>query len=140
MAALRARTDPYPEPLAIALMRSFGWEAEFALQTAGTAARRRDLAYVTGCLYRSIACMTQALFAANRAYLVNEKGAVGRVEALDSRPDGFARRAGAFLARIGETAEEIEGSLAAASELQRETHRVLVEAGAYEDGASSEKQ
>jgi predicted nucleotidyltransferase len=140
MATLRSRTDPYPEPLAIALMRSFGWEAEFALQTAGTAARRRDLAYVTGCLYRSISCMVQALFAANRTYLVNEKGAVGRVEDLDSHPDAFAARLGTLLAVIGSTAEEIEGALAAAFELQRETHRILAGAGAFEEPVSSEKQ
>ena len=76
LADLRAMTDPYPEPLAEALVARFGWEVGFALDTAGSAARRGDAAYVTGCVYRAVACLTQVLFARERRYLTNEKEAV----------------------------------------------------------------
>lgn len=125
MVRLRDRTDPYPEPLADALMRTFGWEAKFALETAGTAAKRGDAAYVTGCLFRSVACMVQAIFAANRVYLVNEKGAVARVEGLTHRPERFAERVADLLSGAGLPPERLESALDAAFELQRETQSLL---------------
>lgn len=76
LADLRALTDPYPEPLAEALISRFGWEVDFALDTAESAAGRGDTAYVTGCVYRAVACLTQVLFARERRYLTNEKGSV----------------------------------------------------------------
>ncbi|HEX5928040.1 MAG TPA: nucleotidyltransferase domain-containing protein [Solirubrobacterales bacterium] len=133
MARLRERTDPYPEQLAGALVRTFGWEAKFALETAATAAKRGDVAYVTGCLYRSVACMVQALFAANRTYLVNEKGAVGRVGDLARHPQRFAQRVAELLARPGDSAEALQSALDAALELQVETQSML-------EGASAAKQ
>jgi len=125
MARLRERTDPYPEALAAALMRTFGWEASFALETAATAAKRGDVAYVAGCLYRSVACMVQAIFAANRTYLVNEKGAVARVEGLARRPDRFGERVADLLSGAGLPPEKLESALEAALELQRETQSLL---------------
>ena len=127
LADLRRRTDPYPEPLADALMRSFGWESQFSLQTAHAAARRGDVTYVCGCLFRAVACMAQALFAANRSYLLNEKGAVAAVDRLPRRPDSFSTRVAAALCHIGETDFELQEALAQVSELQRETAAILVE-------------
>jgi predicted nucleotidyltransferase len=125
MARLRERTDPYPEALADAVIKAFGWEARFALDTAATAAKRADVAYVSGCLYRSVACLVQALFAANRTYLVNEKGSVGRVDGLARRPERFAERAADLLARPGDSAESLRGALDAALELQEEAQSLL---------------
>jgi len=129
VAALRQRTDPYPEILAGAVMRSFGWEAEFALRTAGTSAKRGDVAYVTGCLYRSIACMVQALFAANRTYLLNEKAAVRRVEDLERHPDAFAARAEMLLGALGESSAGLLEALDDADRLREETQSVLEASG-----------
>lgn len=125
MARLRRRTDPYPEALAAALTRTFGWEAKFSLETAATAAKRGDVAYVAGCLYRSVACMVQTIFAANRTYLVNEKGAVARVEGLARRPDRFGERVADLLSGAGLPPEKLESALEAALELQRETQSLL---------------
>lgn len=142
MARLRARTDPYPERLADAAMRTFGWEAGFALDTAGTAARRGDVAYVTGCLFRSVACMVQAIFAANRTYLTNEKGAVARVDRLARRPERFAERVAEILGDANASPQALESALAAASELQRETQSALEASGLLteQEAGSSEKQ
>jgi predicted nucleotidyltransferase len=140
MARLRARTDPYPEALADALMRSFGWEVGFALETAAGAADRGDVAYVTGCLYRAVACMVQALFAADRTYLINEKGAVARVDGLARRPERFAERTAQLLGSTGTSPEGLRSALDAAAELQRETRSVLEESGLTPAAGSSEKQ
>ncbi len=129
MARLRERTDPYPEKLANAAMRTFGWESRFALETAATAAKRGDVAYVSGCLFRAVACMVQALFAANRTYLVNEKGAVGRVEGLARHPQRFAERTAALLGCPGTSAEDLQDALEAALALQEETRSVLEASG-----------
>jgi len=75
---------------------------------------------VTGCLYRSLAGQVQALFAANRAYLVNEKGALARAETLPECPPDFRARAEGALAAIGREPAELDRALAAMRELERE--------------------
>ena len=99
LAEMRSLTEPYPTALAKALVAQFGWESGFALETARTAASRGDIGYVTGCAFRSVACLTQVLFASARRYLVNEKGSVAEASRLPDTPPGF--RAG------------VEGALAA---------------------------
>jgi hypothetical protein len=90
--ALRRRCDPYPPTLGEALIRTFFWEARFALENAAHGRAREDPAYVAGCAFRAVACLCQTLFAYNRAYLLNEKGAVAGVERLADRPADFALR------------------------------------------------
>jgi hypothetical protein len=92
LAPLRRRCDPYPAALGEALIRAFFWEARFALENAGHGRGNRDPAYAAGCAFRSVACLCQTLFALNRAYLLNEKGAVAGVERLALKPADFAVR------------------------------------------------
>ena len=92
LAPLRRRCDPYPAALGEALIRAFFWEARFALENAGHGRGNKDPAYVAGCVFRSVACLCQTLFALNRAYLLNEKGAVAGVERLALKPADFAVR------------------------------------------------
>ncbi|MBS0518513.1 MAG: nucleotidyltransferase domain-containing protein [Proteobacteria bacterium] len=89
---LRRKCAPYPEALGEALIRTFFWEARFALENAGHGRGRDDPSYVAGCAFRSIACLCQTLFALNRTYLLNEKGAVAGVERLALKPVDFRRR------------------------------------------------
>src|SRR4029077_129025 len=99
-----------------ALIRSFFWEARFALENAAHGRGRDDPAYVAGCGFRAVACLFQTLFALNGTYLLNEKGAVQGVEKLARHPADFARRVGqaigagaaglpALLALVDETAD-----------------------------------
>ena len=92
LAALKRQCRPYPPALAEALIRTFFWEARFALENADHGRARQDPAYVAGCAFRSVACLCQSLFAHNRAWLLNEKGAVQGVERLAIKPANFARR------------------------------------------------
>jgi hypothetical protein len=92
LSPLRRCCDPYPLALAEALVRTFFWEARFALENAAHGQGREDTAYVAGCAFRAVACLCQTLFAHNRRYLLNEKGAVAGVERLAVRPADFAVR------------------------------------------------
>ena len=112
LAALRALTDPYPEPLAHAIIRSFGWEAGFALDTAGSAARRGDAAYVCGCAFRAVACLTQVLFAAERRYLANEKGSVAVADRFPGAPAEYAKRVTAAIASLAGRPDDLVAALA----------------------------
>jgi hypothetical protein len=76
LARLRAMTTPYPEALREALIRRFQWEILFSIENARTAVPKGDETYIAGCGFRSLACAAQALFAVNRRYLINEKGAL----------------------------------------------------------------
>jgi hypothetical protein len=92
MAPLKRQCDPYPPALAEALIRTFFFEAKFALENAAHGRGRDDPAYVAGCAFRCVACLCQALFALNRVYLLNEKGASAGVERLAVKPRDFAAR------------------------------------------------
>ncbi len=94
LAGLKRLCDPYPPALGDALVRSFLWEARFALENAAHGRGRDDPAYVAGCAFRAVACLCQTLFARNGVYLLNEKGAVQAVEKLARRPANFAARVG----------------------------------------------
>jgi len=116
LVGLKRRCEPYPPALAEALIRSFFWEARFALENAAHGRGKDDPTYVAGCGFRAVACLCQSLFALNGVYLLNEKGAVAGVERLSRRPADFAHRVGqgigagaaglaALLALVDETAD-----------------------------------
>lgn len=94
LSPLKRRCDPYPPALAEALIRTFLWEAKFAIENALHGRGRDDPAYVAGCGFRSVACLCQCLFALNSAWLLNEKGAAQAAEKLPRRPADFAARVG----------------------------------------------
>jgi hypothetical protein len=98
MAPLKRLCTPYPPALGDELIRRFFWEARFALENAAHGRGRGDPNYVAGCAFRSVACLCQALFARNKTWLLNEKGAVAGVERLSVKPADFAGRVSRALA------------------------------------------
>jgi hypothetical protein len=76
IAKLKALTSPFPEPLREALIRRFQWEVLFSIENGEIAVPRGDLTHIAGCTYRALCCICQVLFALNRRYLINEKGAL----------------------------------------------------------------
>lgn len=101
LAALQARTMPYPPMLAAALRKGFEWEASFALANARKSLDRGDVSYLAGCVFRAVACLCQTLFALNGVYLLNEKDAVAAVDGFARRPSGFVDRVAALYADLG---------------------------------------
>ncbi|GAB1540744.1 hypothetical protein NUACC21_34130 [Scytonema sp. NUACC21] len=57
LAALKAKTTPYPIQLQQATVNTFAWEISFSLSVAQKAVARGDVAYAAGCCFRSVACM-----------------------------------------------------------------------------------
>jgi predicted nucleotidyltransferase len=110
-----ARTSPYPPALRAAIVRRHLWEAGFATTTAAGAARRGDLVYVSGCLFRAVACLVQVLFAVNGRWFVNEKGSVAEAAELSRTPPGFAADVEAALSGL----RPDPGTLTAALERMR---------------------
>jgi predicted nucleotidyltransferase len=101
LAALQARTTPYPPELAAALRKRFEWEAAFALANARKSLDRGDVSYLAGCVFRAVACLCQTLFAVNGVYLLNEKGAVATADGFTRRPSDFADRIATIYADLG---------------------------------------
>jgi hypothetical protein len=73
---LKALTSPYPEKLQAALVKTFLWEVLFSIENGEIAASRGEQTHIAGCVYRALCCIGQVLFALNRRYLINEKGAL----------------------------------------------------------------
>lgn len=90
--ALRASIDPYPEALRTAVADRFLFEARFSALLLRKLAGRDEVAQSAGLAYRCAMCMVHALFALNRRYLVNEKGAVSVAAGFAHVPPGFAAR------------------------------------------------
>lgn len=128
---LKAQTDPYPPALQRTVMERFIWEARFSLDTARKSADRGDAEYVAGCCFRTAACLMQTLFAINRRYLLNEKGAVARAATLPLCPPRLEERVqGAFHRLHGAT----QALIAALDDLES----VVVDVEGLADGARAQ--
>jgi hypothetical protein len=101
IARLKAMTIPYPKELREALTRRFQWEILFSIENAQTAVPRGDQTYIAGCAFRSLACAAQVLFAVNRRYLINEKGALTAAARLPLTVDDLAERVKSVWRAIG---------------------------------------
>lgn len=111
LAVLKARIIPYPPRLKQAMIAAL-WEAGFSLDNARKPAARGDTFHVAGFLYRAAAVMTQALFALNERYCINEKGASSLVDTFPIHPPSFNAEVAAVLGNIGSTAAELQASVA----------------------------
>lgn len=103
IAALKAAASPYPDELRSALIRTFLWEVSFSIENAQLALPRRDRTYIAGCCYRALGCVGQVLFALNRRYLINEKGALIEAAGFPDTVDGLAERADTVWEALGKS-------------------------------------
>jgi len=124
LAALRAQTLVYPEPLRTALMAAT-WESGFLMDAAAKGAKREDVLYVTLCLSRAFGVLAQALYAHDRRWCLNEKGALAVAETLPGAPAGFGVRVRKLLGAPGQTADSLVATVARAAELVTQTVEAL---------------
>ncbi len=89
---IKSRISTYPDALQKAIIDKFLWEIEFSLDNAVKGVDKSDVSYVAGHLFRAVSCLTQVIFALNRQYLINEKGAVHFCAQLDMCPEQFDER------------------------------------------------
>ncbi len=125
LAGLKAQTAPFPDALAKAVVDLFLWEVAFSIENGETAVRRGDQTQVAGCAYRALACIGQVLFALNRRYLINEKGALQEAAGFPRTLGGLTDRVAAIWSAVG--ARQYQGAVAGLRGLDREL-RVLVRA------------
>ena len=103
IAGLKAATAPYPDQLRTALVKTFLWEVSFSIENAQLTIPRRDRTDIAGCVYRTLGCVGQVLFAINRRYLINEKGALHEAARLPETVEGLADRTAAIWAALGKS-------------------------------------
>lgn len=120
-ARLQALTTPYPEALMKSILQRAVWEAGFALETSHKAIGRGDVFYVSGCFFRSVAMMVQALFALNARYCINEKRSVPLVADFPVAPARFSAIVTEVLASLGADASHLRPRLHALEKLVAET-------------------
>ena len=120
LAALKAKTTPYPAKLKQATIDKCAWEISVSLLVAQKAVARGDVVYAAGCCFRSVACMNQVLFALNETYLLNEKGAVALANGFTLCPPDYQRRVESVFALLGADAESIRGAIAILDKIERE--------------------
>ena len=118
LAQLKATALPYPEKLREALIRRFHWEILFSIENAHTAVPRGDQSYIAGCAFRSLASAAQVVFALNRLYLVNEKGALVAAARLPLTVGNLADRVRSVWQAIGLRA--FDGALGELMSIERE--------------------
>jgi predicted nucleotidyltransferase len=114
---LKTAVSTYPPKLKRTLVEKYLWEAGFSLEIARKPAARGNASYGSGCLFRGVACMVQALFAVNERWFLNEKGSVGAVDSMRANPGGFSEAASRLLGCPGQDAEALAGSVSRCKEL-----------------------
>ncbi|WP_411293112.1 nucleotidyltransferase domain-containing protein [Streptomyces sp. CBMA123] len=124
LAALQAETADYPEPLREALTAG-AWEAEFLVGVAVKGAARGDVLYVSLCLSRAVGVLVQALYARDRRWCLNEKGALAVAAQLPGVSHDFRARVHALLGAAGETPEALTATVERARALVGEVRAVL---------------
>jgi predicted nucleotidyltransferase len=111
VAALKEWITPYPPLLKHALIRTYLWQADFALRVARKATGRSDVFYVAGCLFQCVACLIQVLYALNERFFVNEKGAVVEIDSFALRPAEWKEVAQSVLSAPGTTPDTLGFSI-----------------------------
>jgi Nucleotidyltransferase domain/Domain of unknown function (DUF4037) len=101
IAELKASTSPYPDKLREALLREFIWEVLFSIENGEKAVARGDQTHIAGCAYRALSCVGQVLFALNRRYLINEKGALSEAAEFPCTVPRLLNRIASVWAAIG---------------------------------------
>lgn len=131
LAALKARTDPYPAALRQATLAKFGWEVNFSLSVARKATARGDASYVAGCCFRAVACLMQTLFALNGQYLMNEKGAVALASTFPLTIPNLAQRINSAFAALSAEPAALDHAVATLESIAKE-YELLVNASVTE--------
>jgi len=124
IAHLKGTTVPFPEKLKIALINKFLWEASFSIEAARKGIVKQDLSYVSGCLFRSISCVNQVLFALNECYWMNEKGALNIADSFPIGPKDFKNRVNQVFSLLSNESEKTLQGLSILQDIVTETDKL----------------
>jgi predicted nucleotidyltransferase len=121
LARLKAIVAEYPEKMRDALVRKHLFDSAFHIEIATKPAARADIMYVSNCLATATGFMALVLYALNRRFYLNEKGAFLESAGFQIRPPHFHERVANILGGIGADVS----TLAASVDAMREAHRAL---------------
>ncbi|HSL41933.1 MAG TPA: nucleotidyltransferase domain-containing protein [Anaerolineales bacterium] len=119
---LKQKTTPYPESLQKGLVQKFAWEIDFSLAVAQKSVERADVAYAAGCCFRGVMCMLQVLFALNKQYWLNEKGAVALADTFVIKPTRLRARIEEAFQFLDANPQSIQKSIHILEELSKDIH------------------
>ncbi|MBO9131494.1 nucleotidyltransferase domain-containing protein [Bacillus sp. 165] len=122
---LKSKTVPYPLLLQEAVIAKFLWEARFSLENAKKGIPIFDISYISGCLFRSVSCLTQVLFALNKCYFINEKGAVQLASNFENTPPRFQERILMSFETLSDEAEGLYSSINIIENVTQEVEHML---------------
>ena len=125
IAGLKANVVPYPESLQKALMQKFAWEIDFSIRIAKKGVERSDVAYVAGSCFRSLMCMLQVLFAINKTYWLNEKGAAALAETFAQKPANLPSRINEIFHLLEANPSSLQEAIAILEELSRDVDELM---------------
>lgn len=122
IAAIKEQVAVYPPLLKEKAIATNLWLAEFSLVHAAGYAERGDVYAVSGALSRTAAFLTQALFALNETYFMNDKTAMAEIAAgfhaaFPLVPPGYVQDLSSILAHLGETPADLISSTRAMHDL-----------------------
>ena len=120
VAQLKSLVHEYPERFRTAAVTKHLFDAEFEISIAAKPAARADVMYVAGCLFRGAGFMTLALYALNRKFFMNEKGAFAESRGFAIKPARFHDTVARVLGRVGTTPAELSKSVVSFQSLAAE--------------------
>jgi len=111
IAELKSLVREYPEKFRAAAVTKHMFDAEFESSIAAKPAARGDVMYVAGCLFRAAGFMTLVLYALNREFFLNEKGAFAESRRFAIKPARFHDSVAKILGNVGHTPAELSASV-----------------------------
>jgi predicted nucleotidyltransferase len=124
LAELKSLVREYPEKFRIAAASKHQFDAEFEISIAAKPAARADVMYVAGCLFRAAGFMTLVLYALNRRFFLNEKGALAESRGFAIKPARFHDIVASVLGSVGISAAELSASVVSFQSLAAELRRL----------------
>ena len=130
IAELKSLVREYPEKFRTAAVTKHLFDAEFEISIAAKPAERADVMYVAGCLFRAAGFMTIVLYALNRRFFLNEKGAIAESRQFAIKPARFHDTVASVLGNVGATPAELAASVIRFQSLAAEMRQLATSEGA----------
>jgi predicted nucleotidyltransferase len=130
IAELKSLVREYPEKFRNAAFRKHLIDAEFEISICAKPVKRADVMYVSGCLFRAAGFMTLVLYALNRRFFLNEKGAIAESRQFPIKPARFHDTVASVLGNVGTTPAELAASVVSFQSLAAELRQLATSEGA----------
>ncbi len=130
IAELKSMVREYPEKFRTAAVTKHLFDAEFEISICAKPVERADVMYVAGCLFRAAGFMTIVLYALNRRFFLNEKGAGAESRQFAIKPARFHDTVASVLGNVGTTTAELAASVAGFQRLAAELRQLAANEGA----------